>query len=134
MANVTNSEMNRWPLQELPRFHFDRFWPTFDDNHNVVAKGIWGAQFEMPVAYRAAHPRQFYPGPKPVPQCRASQSAASPSYPSKSCDIKGNRNRKGEWIYHLPCMPYYEAARSEDFFCSEAQAIAAGYRRAIVGQ
>lgn len=94
--------------------------------------GIWGAQFEMPAAFRAANPRQFNPAPKPVAGRRAARSAARPSYSSRNCDIKGNRNRKGEWIYHLPGMPYYEATRPEELFCSEAQAAAAGYRWAIV--
>ena len=48
------------------------------------------------------------------------------------CAIKGNRSRRGDWIYHLPGMPYYEATRAEEIFCTEAQAQAAGYRRAIV--
>ena len=48
------------------------------------------------------------------------------------CLIRGNRNRRGEWIYHLPGMPYYEQTRAEEMFCTEAQALAAGYRRAKV--
>ena len=51
---------------------------------------------------------------------------------NSSCNIKGNRNRKGQWIYHLPGMPYYDQTRAEEMFCTEAQAQAAGYRRAIV--
>lgn len=46
--------------------------------------------------------------------------------------IKGNRNRRGEWIYHVPGMPYYDQTQPEEIFCSERQAQAAGYRRAIV--
>ena len=96
--------------------------------------GIWGTQFEMPAAYRAANPRQFNSAPKPVAGRGDVRSAARPSYSSRNCDIKGNRNRKGEWIYHLPGMPYYDVTRPEELFCSEAQAAAAGYRRAIVRQ
>ena len=51
---------------------------------------------------------------------------------SGSCNIKGNRNRKGQWIYHVPGMPYYDQTRAEEVFCTEAEARAAGYRRAIV--
>ena len=35
-------------------------------------------------------------------------------------------------IYHLPGMPYYDETRAEAYFCTEAQAQAAGYRRAVV--
>lgn len=48
------------------------------------------------------------------------------------CLIKGNHSRRGDWIYHLPGMPYYDDTRAEAYFCTEAQAQAAGYRRAIV--
>ena len=51
---------------------------------------------------------------------------------SDACNIKGNHSRRGEWIYHLPGMPYYEQTRAEAMFCSEEDAIAAGYRRARV--
>ena len=47
-----------------------------------------------------------------------------------ACTIKGNRTRRGEWIYHLRGMPYYDEARTEEMFCSEAEAQAGGYRLA----
>jgi hypothetical protein len=50
------------------------------------------------------------------------------------CLIKGNHSRPGNLIYHLPGMPYYDDTRAEAYFCTEAQAQAAGYRRAIVRQ
>lgn len=94
--------------------------------------GIWGAQFEMPSAYRAAHPRPN-PGPRQAVGRPADRPASrGQSSASGNCVIKGNRNRKGEWIYHVPGMPYYNATRPEELFCTEAQAVAAGYRRAIV--
>ena len=46
--------------------------------------------------------------------------------------IKGNHSQRGEWIYHLPGMPYYNATRAEAYFCTEAEAQAVRYRRAIV--
>ena len=33
----------------------------------------------------------------------------------------GNRNRKDRRIYHVPTMPYYEATRAEEVFCTEAR-------------
>lgn len=98
--------------------------------HNRI--GIWAAQFEMPAAYRAAHPRANS-GPRQTADRPADRSAPREQIrASGACAIKGNRNRKGEWIYHLPGMPYYDATRPEEIFCTEAQAAAAGYRRAIV--
>lgn len=93
----------------------------------AARQGIWRSQFDLPQSYRmggdeapAAHSRQIAPRP------RTETAFAG------GCVIKGNRNRRGEWIYHLPGMPYYNQTRAEEMFCSEADAQAAGYRRAIV--
>ncbi len=63
----------------------------------------------------------------------SSQSGAG--HRDKSCRIKGNINLQGERIYHLPGQPYYDATRidtlkGERWFCTEAQARAAGWRKA----
>lgn len=51
------------------------------------------------------------------------------------CRIKGNISSQGERIYHLPGQAWYERTRispqkGERWFCSEAQARQAGWRRA----
>lgn len=90
--------------------------------------GIWNSTFTMPSSHRLANaPTRSEPALEALPS-RPQQSNQSFS----GCTIKGNRNRRGQWIYHLPGMPYYEQTRAEEFFCNEAQARAAGYRRAIV--
>ena len=50
------------------------------------------------------------------------------------CRIKGNISRSGERIYHVPGGQYYDRtkiglSKGERWFCSEAEAIAAGWRR-----
>jgi endonuclease YncB( thermonuclease family) len=98
-------------------------------------RGIWAGTFTMPSevrADRASRPasvsgRREESRLKPFVRSRA--TASETNY---GCRIKGNRNRRGQWIYHLPGMPYYDRTRAEDIFCSEADARAAGYRRAIV--
>ncbi|PBC23666.1 hypothetical protein CK226_10020 [Mesorhizobium sp. WSM4311] len=53
-----------------------------------------------------------------------------------SCNIKGNISyNTGEKIYHVPGQEYYSETRismlkGERWFCSEAEAIAAGWRKA----
>jgi hypothetical protein len=51
------------------------------------------------------------------------------------CVIKGNINRKGEKIYHLPGSASYAETRintaaAERWFCSEDEARKAGWRAA----
>ena len=43
--------------------------------------------------------------------------------------IKGNVNRDGEKIYHLPGQAGYERIEAEETFATEDEAQAAGYRR-----
>ena len=94
--------------------------------------GLWAGEFENPGDYR--HEEDPPAQTRPVSR-RAARTASSNNWASRAkanCNIKGNRNRKGQWIYHLPGMPYYDQTRPEEIFCTEAEAQAAGYRRAIV--
>ncbi|TWT04826.1 thermonuclease family protein [Planomicrobium sp. CPCC 101079] len=49
---------------------------------------------------------------------------------SGKCDIKGNINRNGNKIYHLPGSGSYEQTNPEEWFCSEQEARDAGFRSA----
>lgn len=62
------------------------------------------------------------------------QPAASAPARGDDCLIKGNINRQGEKIYHVPGGRYYEQTkidegRGQRWFCSEEEARAAGWRR-----
>ena len=95
--------------------------------------GIWTSTFVSPSEFRGV------PMPaEPSAQSRVSRTSVPPisrSEPADAklgCVIKGNRSRRGEWIYYLPGMAYYAETNAEENFCSEAEARAAGYRRARV--
>ncbi|MFA6551794.1 MAG: thermonuclease family protein [Patescibacteria group bacterium] len=62
-------------------------------------------------------------------------STAGALPPNSNCNIKGNINSKGEKIYHLPACAYYaktiiNLSQGEKYFCTESEAIAAGWRKA----
>ncbi len=63
---------------------------------------------------------------------------ATPAFAQPNgCDIKGNVNTKGERIYHVPGQKYYDdtviqPSHGERWFCSEAEARAAGWRKSRV--
>ena len=68
-------------------------------------------------------------------ETRGVQGSGSTSGGAGNCRIKGNVSRSGERIYHVPGAQHYERtrispAKGERWFCSEAQARAAGWRRA----
>ncbi|MES0049273.1 thermonuclease family protein [Mesorhizobium sp. M0053] len=87
--------------------------------------GLWVGSFQAPWDWRAKH----------------SDDVQTPSTPlsalgtgNAGCNIKGNISADGERIYHVPGQKYYSVtvinqARGERWFCSEAEAAAAGWRR-----
>lgn len=82
------------------------------------ARGFWAGTFTAPAAFRAAQ-RQAKPAQSPV-----------------ECVVKGNISpNSGERIYHVAGQRHYEnvvinTARGETCFATEAQARAAGWRKA----
>ena len=95
-------------------------------------RGLWAGKFQMPSDYRHADDPPVPNRPKATRQSQSRPVVRSvQSAPSNGCSIKGNRGSNG-WIYHVPGMPYYGQTRAEEMFCSEAEAQAAGYRRARV--
>lgn len=109
-----------------------------EETAKLNKRGIWAGSFTMPSEVRAADqeriensaPKNGRSGDRSTPVIIKGTSVSREV--NVGCRIKGNRNRRGQWIYHLPGMPYYDRTRAEDMFCSEKDARAAGYRRAIV--
>lgn len=129
---VDGFELNRTMIEQGWATAFRKYSSDYVANEvraKAAGRGIWSSSFALPEDYRLAQEqrqtRQSFVSPRVRESAQASASAGG-------CVIKGNRNRRGQWIYHLPGMPYYEVTRAEEMFCSEAQAQAAGYRRAIV--
>ena len=84
----------------------------------VEARGLWQGDHLPPEAYRAG------------------KSASEPVQPTAAggCVIKGNISKSGR-IYHMPGQNDYAAtrineAKGERWFCSEAEAREAGWRKA----
>ena len=68
----------------------------------------------------------------PAWEFRASRWATAEHAAPEGCAIKGNVTRNGR-IYHMPWSPWYaqikmEPDKGKRWFCSEAEALAAGWR------
>lgn len=128
VCQAAGLELNRTMVQQGWAVAFRNYSSDYiaDEERARSAKlGIWGSTFLMPVEWRATR------APGPADPADGQSAAPRPAQAGQGCAVKGNRNRKGQWIYHLPGMPYYEPTRAEEWFCTEAEAQAAGYRRAI---
>lgn len=82
----------------------------------AARRGIWALGFEAPSDYR-----------------RERRLADVPVAPDPRCPIKGNVGSSGERIYHMPGSRAYlevwiDARKGERWFCSEREAVAAGWR------
>jgi endonuclease YncB( thermonuclease family) len=82
--------------------------------------GMWQWQFAKPWEWRAG----------------ILEEAAGTSRGAAGCLIKGNINRRGDRIYHMPFHQHYGRTRidehkGERWFCSEEEAQSAGWRRSL---
>jgi endonuclease YncB( thermonuclease family) len=97
-----------------------------EEQAKAAKRGIWASTFVLPSVHRQGIRGEANAGTRrPSTPPRPAQARQS----IDGCRIKGNHSRRGEWIYHLPGMPYYDQTRPEAMFCTEAEAQAAGYRR-----
>jgi endonuclease YncB( thermonuclease family) len=116
-----DEDLNGWLVAQgwaLAYRHYSNDYVAAEDAARARRAGIWRGSFETPWDYRR--------------QQRAARQAR-PRDPG--CSIKGNINSRGERIYHLPGQRHYaqthiDEAAGERYFCSEADARAAGWRRA----
>jgi micrococcal nuclease len=96
--------------------------------------GLWSV--ETCGGERTAAP-QPAPAPAPVPVTTSVAPSAAEEPAGGDCDIKGNINKDDEKIYHQPGQRYYDEtkideSKGERWFCSAAEAEAAGWRAAKV--
>jgi len=93
-----------------------------EDKANARRVGVWQGENEAPWEYRT----------------KKWEGAIAQS-PDRACPIKGNINRHNERIYHTPWSNDYaktkiDIASGERWFCSEDEAIAAGWRAPAWGR
>lgn len=130
VCQANGFELNRTLVEYGWAVAFRRYsqaYVAYENRAKSERLGIWSSEFDQPEDFRFAQSPQREA--RPARQARPAEQQYSRN---GLCTIKGNRNRRGQWIYHLPGMPYYDDTRPEELFCTEADAQAAGYRRAIV--
>ncbi len=97
--------------------------------------GLWAGEFERPDQWRSTNPgsvmrlARAQHSAAPERAARARPAAEQRYTNALGCAIKGNHSRYGDMIYHLPGQRYYDGTRPEAIFCTEREAMAAGFRR-----
>ena len=123
VCRVAGEDIGAWLVREgwaLAYRHYGTDYVADETAAKAARRGVWSATFTPPWEWREEHRSESMP-PKAAP------------VPS-ACTIKGNINRKGARLYHLPgdhgyAQTHIDPARGERWFCSEAEARAAGWRR-----
>lgn len=101
--------------------------------------GLWAGAFVAPWDWRNRGPQTEILGARTVPLDAQKMLVPQPFKSASSttgCQIKGNISSKGVRIYHVPGQQHYHKTRitqskGERWFCSEDEARAAGWRRAL---
>ena len=116
---VGDLDLNRWLVSEgwaLAYGHYSTDYVEEEAAARAAGRGVWGGTLaESPSDWRKTHQRD-----------------AAPEKDRHDCQIKGNISKSGRRIYHMPGSPAYtgtriETRKGERWFCTETEAIAAGW-------
>jgi endonuclease YncB( thermonuclease family) len=121
VCRVSATDLSSWMVRNGYALAYTKYALDYLPDEEVAKgeqAGAWLGSFELPWVFRTTRPSG------------AAEAQRSAVAPSASCTIKGNVNRSGERIYHMPSDPYYARTKPENWFCSESEAQAAGFRRA----
>jgi len=114
-------DLNGWLVSEglaVAYRSYSQDYVTHEAQARSLSVGLWEGEFIMPWDWRRGK------------RLASEQVSAIPG----DCVIKGNISSKGARIYHVPDGRWYDRtkideAKGERFFCSEADATAAGWRK-----
>ena len=122
-CTVAGDDLGEWMgLQGLALAyrHYSLDYVEEEADAQAARRGIWASEFVKPWEWRRAK--------------RLATRVPDSGAPGQ-CLIKGNINRKGECIYHVPGGQWYDQtkidpSKGERWFCAEAEAKSAGWRPA----
>lgn len=131
-------DVQGWLVRQGLALSFVRYSHTYDADEAAARQakaGLWSGCFIAPWEWRARSDKTVLLGS--VCPISAQKDLLSPrsaeEAPDPNCQIKGNINRSGECIYHLPGSRHYsrvkmDLSKGKRWFCSVADAEAAGCR------
>ena len=120
VCRIGKTDLNAWMVRQGWAIAYRRYSRDYvgDERAAQAARaGMWAGRFVEPAKWRRGERLQS-----------ANETAGD------SCQIKGNISRNGERIYHVRGARHYgrtrvDEGKGERWFCSEAEAQAAGWRR-----
>ncbi|WP_457094317.1 thermonuclease family protein [Microvirga sp. P5_D2] len=131
VCSLRGEDLNGWLIQEGYALAYRRYGTDYasnEDNARKAKRRLWAGTFTPPWDWRRGKRDANTTVVPPI-----LNSAAGKTADNSNCKIKGNINQKGDRIYHLPGSRDYErtvlnVAAGERWFCSEEEALGAGWR------
>ncbi|MBX6323347.1 MAG: thermonuclease family protein [Rhodospirillaceae bacterium] len=127
VCTAAGRNLNAWMVRHgwaLAYQQYSSAYVSEEEAARAAGLGLWRGSFAAPWTWRRK---------KATAGGSARAPAAAPA--PRACPIKGDIGRGGEHIYHVPGQRDYDRARidesrGERWFCTEAEARAAGWRKA----
>ncbi|ODM73115.1 thermonuclease family protein [Bradyrhizobium elkanii] len=138
---IGEEDVNGWLVREGWALAFRRYSTVYlpdEERAQASQKGLWQGAFIAPWQWRHRSISTVILGAVAVPtdaqKSMISRSVTAGDPPAPNCSIKGNLRATPTCIYHLPGGQFYDRlsmtdSRTRRWFCSEAEAVAAGCRR-----
>jgi endonuclease YncB( thermonuclease family) len=139
-CTVNGEDVSRWLVRNGWALAFRRYSTAYvadEDFAREQKRGLWSGAFVAPWEWRHRSSTTVVLGAVAMPvhaQSRLLSPTAAAQPPDPSCAIKGNLKNTQQCIYHMPGGRFYDRldmqrSASRRWFCSEAEAQAAGCRK-----
>jgi endonuclease YncB( thermonuclease family) len=140
-CKIDGVDVDRWMVRSgwaLAFVRYSREYVADELDARSNRSGLWSGAFIAPWDWRGHNKQTEILGSGSVPvnaQTVLLSAVSAGQAADQACTIKGNRNRSGECIYHEPGGRWYakvnmDLSRGKRWFCSAAEAEAAGCRPA----
>jgi endonuclease YncB( thermonuclease family) len=140
VCRMGTESLNAWMVHDGWALAFVKYTTAYlndEEQARHAQRGLWAGAFIAPWDWRHRDKGTEIRGSLVVPiaaQAMLLEPASAAEAPSPNCTIKGNVNRQGERIYHMPGGLSYAKvnmnAPGKRWFCTEEEAKAAGWRPA----
>ena len=140
VCSVGGEDVNAWMVAQgwaLAYRYYSHDYVGQERSASKAKLGLWQGEFERPWDWRRKNPQpanQRSDQPARLVEPPAAMGGKDLARSNSGCAIKGNISASGR-IYHMPGDDFYaktgiNLAKGERWFCTEAEAQAAGWRRA----